>query len=52
MTRWLIISMIAMQLMGCGPSYEETKRGICHAEHKEIVPVFDDYSKGSGYECL
>lgn len=52
MMRWVLISMIAAQLMGCGASYEDRQRGICHAEHKEIVPVYDEFSKAGGPQCL
>jgi hypothetical protein len=54
MTRWLLISMIAAQLMGCEApqSYADTQRGICKAEHKTLVETYSAFSKGTGYTCL
>lgn len=52
MTRWLIISLLAAQLMGCAQSYEATQRGICRVEHKTPTETYSEFSKGTGYVCL
>lgn len=52
MMRWLLISMVAAQLLGCGPSYHDTQAGICHAEQKTLVDTYDEFSRSRGYACL
>lgn len=55
MTRWLILSLIVAQLMGCDhapASYEETQRGICKAKGGALVETYSEFSKASGFQCL
>lgn len=53
MTRWLIISMIAAQLMGCTePAYKDAVAAKCRAENKTLADTYSDFAKSKGWSCL